>query len=52
MTGIAFAVAAIGLALVILGLLPPTRAALPWGLNTGIGLIVIGVILYVILTAI
>lgn len=49
MTGIAFAVAAIGLALLVLGLIPPTRAHVPWGVNTGIGLIITGVVLYVLL---
>lgn len=49
MTGIALAVALIGVALIVLGAIPATRQAVPWGVSTGISLVIIGAVLYVLL---
>lgn len=49
MTSVASVLAVLGVVLIVLGAIPPTRAVVPWGVNTGIALVVLGMVLYVVL---
>lgn len=49
LTTLCVIVALIGIVLIVLGLLPATKAHIPGGVGTGITLLVVGVLLYVVL---